>query len=352
MQLSRIRGFFSDQFRPESARAGLSPAQPFRFAPDDEPPLGPEAAIEPLSVTRSAAPVEEAATADEFRFEARASDFEVNRAMTAYIPLLEACYALANQQPVALPAGYESLGEIRADMAERAVPMESAEAREAVRADFAAAEASIADPTAFGFVIREQATGATIVCIRGTQTPREWLANFTAVPNPFTLVQGFGAVHLGFDHMYRSVRDSIDRHLATLPPASRITVLGHSLGGAMAILAAVDLRRNFGRTHLDVCTFGGPRVGLAGFRRHFNAEITACFRVTNQFDVVPHVPSVVAGWNHVGEEIEVDGEVDNPHSLKAYLEGLRRIGTRRELAAAPQVAGVVPSGGAVSIRVP
>ncbi len=294
-----------------------------------------------------------ASLAAEFRPEAAPSDFEVQRAIAAYIPLLEACYAKANQRPFVFPHGYEAIAEIRASIAEMAeeAATDSPEVREAVNNDVEAAAAAAVDPGSFGFVVREQATGAILVCLRGTQTPREWLANFTAVPTPFALVPGFGQVHLGFQRMHRSVRDTIGAGLNNVPANTRITVLGHSLGGAMSILAAVDLRRNFARPNVDVCTVGGPRVGKMDFRRSFNNEIARCFRVTNQFDIVPHVPTLITGWNHVGEEIEVDGNVENPHSLDAYLRGLRNIGQVRELS----IGGAATEGvatGVVSIRMP
>ena len=289
----------------------------------------------------------------EFRPEAAPSAFEVDRAISAYIPLLEACYAQANQRPFALPAGYVAIAEIRAELAKmlKAAVAEPPAVRQAVANDVAAAEAATIDPASFGLVVREQATGSVLVCIRGTQTPSEWLANFTAVPSPFTLVPGFGLVHLGFERMETSVRNSIASALNGVPSDARITMLGHSLGGAMAILAAVDLQRNFGRTNVDVCTVGGPRVGKADFRRSFDGEIADCFRVTNQFDIVPHVPSLITGWNHVGEEIEVDGNVESPHSLAAYLSGLRHIGRVREvsISGAVREAAVV---GVLSIRMP
>jgi hypothetical protein len=291
--------------------------------------------------------------APEFRLEAAPSSFDVDRAIAAYIPLLEACYARAHQRPFAFPPGYEAVAEITASAAEMAEAglADPPVVHEAVRNDISAAEAALADPTAFGFIVREAASGAILLCIRGTQTPREWLHNFTAVPSPFTLVPGFGLVHLGFERMHRSVRASIQAGLSGIAPDVRVTVIGHSLGGAMALLAAVDLKRNMSRSEVDVCTVGGPRTGKIDFRRSFNREIPACFRLTNQFDIVPHVPSLVTGWNHTGEEIEVDGNVENAHSLEAYLQGLRNIGTVREVSVTgltPEVAVV----GVVSVRVP
>lgn len=268
----------------------------------------------------------------DMQLEAVASNFEVQRAIDAYIPLLVASYALAHQQPFQLPPGYSPLGEIRTDATEMAQleGVESPEVREAVMNDLEATEAAVADPSAFGFVVLEQATGNVLVCIRGTQTPKEWMANFTAVPNPFSLARDFGLVHLGFEMMQRSVRGSISAALQNVDANARVTVVGHSLGGAMATLAAVDLKRNLGRQTVDVCTFGGPRVGKFIFRHKFNREIT-CYRVTNRGDVVPHVPTMLTGWTHVGEEIDVDGAVENTHGLTAYLEGLRNIGSVREL---------------------
>jgi hypothetical protein len=259
-----------------------------------------------------------------------------------------------------MPSGYTVLGEIRVSMAEAAAEAEMAEfeslpleAQQAVVNDAEAMEKAIADPEAFGFVVREEATGAILVCIRGTQTPREWLANFTAVPTPYRFVPGYGLVHLGFERMYRKVRASIRTALAGVGNDVRVTTLGHSLGGAMATLAAVDIRFNMGKSQVDLCTVGGPRTGKVGFRRNFNRDLPLAYRVTNQFDVVPHVPSVITGWNHVGEEIEVDGNVDNPHSLAAYLEGLRNIGRPREVAPAgvpvPESAAM---GQVLSVRLP
>jgi triacylglycerol lipase len=272
-------------------------------------------------------------TFDDPLIEARPSDFELDRAISAYLPLLSACYALANQQPTAIPSGYDVIAEVRAslELEDLAAPADPPEVQEAVLNDAAAAASSVADPSAFGFVVREVASGAILVCMRGTQTPREWLTNFTAVPSPFNEVPGFGLVHLGFERMTRSVRASIQTALTGIDPGVRVTAVGHSLGGAMATLSVIDMKHNFGRTNVDLCTFGGPRVGKPDFRRNFNREIPRCFRVTNQFDIVPHVPSLLTGWVHVGDEIEVDGNVDNAHSLAAYLQGLRNIGSLREI---------------------
>lgn len=265
-----------------------------------------------------------------------APDFELARAISAYVPLLSASYELAAQHPVQLPDGYTRLADVRIGAME-GVDIESVltpEQRRAVEHDRRALvqgavpgiTEALADPSAFGFVVRENATGAVLISIRGTQTPQEWLADFIPVPVPFFESPGMGLVHVGFAVFYHKVRASIQAALSKIDSGTRVTVLGHSLGGAMGVLCAADIERNMGKKNVDVCTLGGPRTGKIDFRIRFNHEIAKCFRLVNALDIVPHVPSVITGWNHVGVEIGVNGKgQSSAHGLDAYLDGLRRL---------------------------
>jgi hypothetical protein len=276
------------------------------------------------------------------------SGFELERAKTVYIPLLQSCYAWANgNENPPMPAGFHEIGRVRAGTEETAelhagrVLDERAE--QAIAHDIRAMMSPAPDaagefaeaiplPDAFGFVVRSAAGDEVIVGIRGTQTPEEWVKNFTAIPNRFNLAPEYGLVHLGFEIMWGRVRQSVLSALASVPEGTRVTVLGHSLGGAMTNLGAVDLLRNSKWKNIDVCTFGGPRTGMLRFRRKYNKNLQMSFRVTNQGDVVPHVPPVLLGWMHAGKEIDVNGKVEKPHSLKAYLAGLERMGGGDETA--------------------
>jgi triacylglycerol lipase len=262
---------------------------------------------------------------DTITIQIRATDLEVDRAINAYIPILECSYQLARGLPFSLPDGYEEIGRVSAGAGDVGRMARTGDAREA-RPEARALAAAITHPDLFGFIVREVATGAIIVSIRGTLVPEEWLRNFTAIPADYSFLPQFGTVHLGFRLVYASVRASLEQGLAAVPANTRVTVLGHSLGGAMATLAGPDIKRNMKQPNVDVCTFGGPRVGKPNFRGKFNGEIAQCYRITNQFDIVPHVPTIVTGWMHVGEEVEVDGNLDSPHSLVAYTAGLRAIG--------------------------
>jgi pimeloyl-ACP methyl ester carboxylesterase len=263
--------------------------------------------------------------------------FEKTRSLEIYLPMLRASYDFAHGNPdPALPATLERLAKVEAGIDPVAAvaaltPQEQAAVDNDMRAlDEEAARsivaAAIANPGGFGFVARVKNTDEFLVSIRGTQTPEEWVKNFTAVPNPWNEVPGFGVVHLGFEQMWRRIRVSVFDALRNVPARSRITMVGHSLGGAMATLGAADLKRNLGKdVDVDLWTVGCPRVGQLRFRSNFNRLVPQSFRVVNQGDIVPHLPSVLQLFAHVGKEVDVKGHNGNAHSLDAYQDGIRQL---------------------------
>ena len=266
-----------------------------------------------------------------------AVSFEKTRALELYLPMLRASYDFAHGNPnPELPNALERLARVEARIEPLAAPeILDPQAQAAVVNDMAALDAeankgavagAVANPGGFGFVAKVKNADEFLVSIRGTQTPEEWVKNFTAVPNPWNDVPGFGFVHLGFEQLWRRVRGSVFQGLRSVPVGARITVVGHSLGGAMATLGAADIKRNLGReVRVDLWTVGCPRVGLMRFRNNFNNLIPDDFRVVNQGDIVPHVPSILQFFAHVGKEIDVRGRNGNPHSLNAYEDGIRKL---------------------------
>lgn len=132
-----------------------------------------------------------------------------------------------------------------------------------------------------------------------------------------------------------------------------ITMTGHSLGSALAILSAYDVaetgvnvRRDSRAVPVCVFSFAGPRVGNARFKERAEALGAKVLRVVNAHDFVPKSPGLVfnerspravmrlAGglpwsYSHVGVELELDHErspflkpTSDPacaHNLEAHL---------------------------------
>jgi triacylglycerol lipase len=72
---------------------------------------------------------------------------------------------------------------------------------------------------------------------------------------------------------------------------TRLFVTGHSLGGALAIIAAALLHYRFSRRIAGVYTYGQPRVGDPVFSRAFDQVLgPVTFRYVNDLDMFPHVP--------------------------------------------------------------
>lgn len=169
---------------------------------------------------------------------------------------------------------------------------------------------------------RDRASGRTVLSFRGTE-PRSlsnWVDNLS-----FSRHIGFDEcmdckVHSGFWGAYTSLQvfilEGLDR-MARADAASagglRIHITGHSLGAAMAALAAHDLvSRQFPVE--AVLTFGQPRVGNTAFAASYArvVEATAAlgsFRLTHHRDVVVHLPPTTIGdWHHVGTEVFYEGD--------------------------------------------
>ena len=138
----------------------------------------------------------------------------------------------------------------------------------------------------------------TILAFRGSESLGDWIGNLLLVA---TNEPDYGAVHLGFFEAYRRIADDV---LSVLPTNSPIWLTGHSLGGALASLAAAELFATHQIT--GVYTFGQPRVGGALFRELLEQRYAnRLFRFVNHHDVVCRIPP---GYQHVGQLIHFAGD--------------------------------------------
>ncbi len=117
-------------------------------------------------------------------------------------------------------------------------------------------------------------------------------------------------VHKGFYTAFDSIREQLAEHVREFRrdnPHKPIFVTGHSLGGAVACLAACYLRshREFAQHPVQLYTFAQPRVGTLRFAEHYWTNRSAWarapsfryFRTAHLFDPITMVPSAYLADN-------------------------------------------------------
>ncbi|MEK3715921.1 lipase family protein [Paenibacillus sp. FSL R7-0333] len=143
----------------------------------------------------------------------------------------------------------------------------------------------------FGFIL--ESPQEIIIAWRGSISTNDWLSNMNAAQKKFKYIQEPCMTHRGFTDIYASARDAILSVLGTLSPEKTLYVTGHSLGGALATLCALDVSANSAFTTPRLYTYGSPRVGDPDFANAFSRYVRSSYRYANLFDVTTYVPPTV-----------------------------------------------------------
>ena len=147
-----------------------------------------------------------------------------------------------------------------------------------------------------------------VAAFRGTDEIGDWLDNVNAL----AVDHGLGKVHRGFQAALDDVWHAMRSKIRKMQPADGarlpIWITGHSLGGAMATLAAAQLVVEDAPFY-GCYTFGSPRVADREFARNFSIEAgRRTFRFQNNNDIVTRVPARIMGYSHVGQFVYIDVE--------------------------------------------
>lgn len=137
---------------------------------------------------------------------------------------------------------------------------------------------------------------AIYVVFRGTKTISEWISDATFSQVDYTYVANGGKTETGFTRIYATIRTAIIAKVAALAAGGSYTTLyvtGHSLGGALATVAAPELaaKTPFGKP--ITYSFAAPRAGDPIFAGAFDSGVATSWRVANTNDEAPRVPNVL-----------------------------------------------------------
>jgi len=163
--------------------------------------------------------------------------------------------------------------------------------------------------------------GEVVVVIPGTSPADalDWLRDLRMLPRRFPFV---GICHSGFGSGGTAIAENVLR--AVKGDRRTMTVIGHSLGGAMALIVGARLLSAGYRAR--IVTFGAPRVGfclnLALRRRLRRAEQLLEYRRIG--DPVPHVPMRPA-FRHMTPGVALGRALSEPianHAVGLYASDL------------------------------
>jgi hypothetical protein len=172
--------------------------------------------------------------------------------------------------------------------------------------------------------VAESGAGDVVLAFRGTQgkDPRDVIADGRLVPTTWTTPAGDTQVHEGFARALLPHWPGIETLLPVHP--HRLMFTGHSLGAALATLAASLRRPDY------LATFGSPLVGHADFVQSLGDLLH--HRFVGCCDGVTLVPPPALGYVHGGALFYIDrhgavrgspseGEIedDRRHARLAYV---------------------------------
>lgn len=208
-----------------------------------------------------------------------------------------------------------------------------------------------------------------VIALRGTATCLEWAENVRDILVPISDDDVDAKVECGFSSLMRtrgdhvpSLAESVVEEIKRLMEKYKgetlsITITGHSLGAALALLVGHELSTCAPEMPpIAVFSFGGPRVGNRGFANRLDSNKVKVLRIVNSQDVVTRVPGMFVNeeldkklratgaggkllnaldasmpwaYTHVGSELKVDtkmspflrpdADVACCHDLEAYL---------------------------------
>ncbi|CAB4488055.1 unnamed protein product [Rhizophagus irregularis] len=180
-----------------------------------------------------------------------------------------------------------------------------------------------------GFIATHPEKELIIVSYRGTQpgSIRNYITDFviyqdTYSPKPDT------KVHHGFLNAWEQIQPQVTDDLIKLiqeNPDFRIGFMGHSLGGALATLSALDLIEKkpdlANNEKLFLATFSQPRIGDEKFAKYVDKNLRE-IRTIVRGDPVPRLPTswpipFIGSYKHFGEELYINNPDQDP---TAFIE--------------------------------
>jgi hypothetical protein len=185
-----------------------------------------------------------------------------------------------------------------------------------------------------GSILLLESTNNVFITFRGTANVRDCINDLKT--RQVQLKDSEGKVEKGFYSIYKSFRDDLLKF-----PFHKYNIIlcGHSLGGSLALLTALDL---MDKNSITVYTYGCPHVfdpvAAKDFIELQKRHHSRVFRIQNSCDIVSFFPLPVSfhAWNtqklyyyvpvgHLYEFTDNRFSFAENHSIYTYIDNVRRI---------------------------
>ncbi|KAL8861065.1 MAG: hypothetical protein Q9178_002578 [Gyalolechia marmorata] len=167
-----------------------------------------------------------------------------------------------------------------------------------------------------GYIAIDNVNKMVVLAIRGSISKQNWQADWNMLRGSTDFCDDC-RIHRGFRNSWQEIRDAVMENMKRAVerhPGYRIVVTGHSLGGAVATIAAAELRRidqRFAGT-TELYSFGSPRIANKKAARWFSDQARWSWRITSENDVVPRLPPRFFGYHHTEPEFWISRNGSNP----------------------------------------
>lgn len=184
-------------------------------------------------------------------------------------------------------------------------------------------------PVYFGFVLTSKT--ANMIIFRGTQRTTEWIGDLLLFQKSY---EGFAncKIHSGFANIYKNLAGQVREIANQLNPSVPCYISGHSLGSALATLAAVDLALKVPKLkqQIRLYTYAGPRVGNPSFAQMHSQMVPNSYRIFNLADSIPLSPPTIFRHDvylHIGQAwsfLTQYGDVLPNHAVDTYRAAINK----------------------------
>jgi len=183
---------------------------------------------------------------------------------------------------------------------------------------------------------KSQNTHNILLVFKGSDEIEDWATNLSSGGVSF-LGKTNNHVHKGFQDAVRLLVKTLKQStfeingksyclnenlLSLLNEKTKVIFTGHSLGGAIATLAACYFYdKGLKAENIEVYTFGAPPVASKAFVDHFRGKLNI-YRVVNQMDIIPRLESINPNLFHLGKQIVLPSNNQEIHSPSDYIDNL------------------------------